>query len=206
MEERDENNLHSGSNAEHGETQSPQAGGQVMDVTAPQLTGNEPQSPSQETAPASSENDNSQSPDTGQSRVDNSSSEPATDVPAPQAESSPDVYSAESSNEQPLLGSHEQPIHGHKPPHSGMPIMAIAIAVVVAIVLAGLVVFAYTRNSSGDIDRKDTTGIYQPITEKPQATTADVDETNKEIDAGLEKANDTADFPESELSDASLGL
>lgn len=193
MEERDENHT-------------PQIGGQVMDVTAPQPTGNEPQTPPLQETPASSENDNSQAPDTGPSPIDSSLSEPATDAPAPQAESSPNVYSAESSNEQALLGSHEQPTHGHNLPHRGMPVVAIVIAVVVAIVLAGLVVLAYTRNNSGDIDRKDTTSINQPTEEKPQATTTDVDETNKEIDGALVKADDAADFPESELSDTSLGL
>ena len=206
MEEHDENNVHASTNTEHGENQSPPVSGQVMDVTAPQSTTEETQTASTQETSSSGESNNSYSPDTTQSTTESSSTESAPTTPESQAESSSDASKAEITHEQPPLGMQEQSANGHKPQRHGMPVIAIVIAVVVAIILAGLVVFAYTKNNSGDINRKATTSTNKPAEVQAKITTTDVDNTTKEIDTALGKTNATTDFPEAELSDASLGL
>ncbi len=90
---------------------------------------------------------------------------------------------------------------------SGAPMFAIVIAVIVALGLAGAVVFAYMKNKdNGDIKRDDSASSSQTVVEKPQASASDVDSTSKEIDSSLEKADDTKDFSTTELSDSTLGL
>lgn len=206
MEGHDENNIQPDSNTVHDVGQSPPAGGQVMDVIAPQSSGYETQTFSEQENSTSTDNDNSQSSNTTGFATDSSLSEPASDTPAPQTESSSDASTDEGTNEQPPAEPHAQPVSEHKPPHHGMPVLAIIIATLLAIVLAGLVVYAYTQNQDGDIDRNDSTKTSQPSEEKTEASPTDVDDTNKEIDGALKNADDAADFPETELSDTSLGL
>ncbi len=81
--------------------------------------------------------------------------------------------------------------------------MAIVVAVVVAIGLAGLVIFAYMQSQNSDtIERSDT----QTLTEKPLASVTDVDTASQEIDSELQKADDEADFAATDLEDDTLGL
>jgi hypothetical protein len=88
---------------------------------------------------------------------------------------------------------------------SGTPITAVVIAIVVALAIAGGVIFAYTKNK--DTSDSDTaTNTSTQTAPKPQASVSDVDATDKEIDASLSKADEATDFPTAELSDTSLGL
>jgi len=96
-------------------------------------------------------------------------------------------------------------IPAHASHKSGAPVLAIAAAVVVALALAGLVVFTFMNS------KKDTVGSNNSIpasqtASKPLASPADVDATNKEIDASLSKIDDSKDFSAADLSDATLGL
>lgn len=95
-----------------------------------------------------------------------------------------------------------QPQKPHEP-HKGAPTVAIVIAIIVAIGLAGVVIFAYMQSRNSDtIERTDT----QSLTEKPQASVTDVDTASQEIDSELEKANDSTDFAANDLDDSTLGL
>lgn len=96
------------------------------------------------------------------------------------------------------------PTHGHK---GDAPVAAIVIAVVVAIALAGVVIFSYLKAKNNDaIKRQDSASSSQTVTEKPQASVADVDSTNAELDSSLKQIDDNKDFAATELSDTTLGL
>ncbi len=104
-------------------------------------------------------------------------------------------------------GTHEQTPSSHAHAKRSAPVAAIIIAIIVAVGLAGMVVFAYMQNKdSGDIKRSDTPANSQAVVEKPQASVSDVDSTTQEIDSGLQKADDAKDFSATDFSDASLGL
>lgn len=92
----------------------------------------------------------------------------------------------------------------HSQPHKTTPIMAIVAAVVIAIAIAGAVVFMYLKNQNGDIKRTDSS--TPAVVEKPQASASDVDAANQTIDTNLEKADDNKDFPTASMSDTALGL
>ncbi len=189
---------------EHDEKQSSPLSGQVMDVTAPQPSSTEESNT--QNIPTISENDSSTIQTPIHPSTESSLGELAIDKSAPNTEPRPDVSQTESANEQSPLGIHEHPEHQNTSSHHAMPVMAIVVAIFVAIVLAGLVVMAYVRKNNGDIERKDTTTSSQSTETKTDVRTSDVDETSKQVDDTLAKANDAVDFPEAELSDASLGL
>jgi uncharacterized protein HemX len=91
-------------------------------------------------------------------------------------------------------------------PHkkTGTPIAAIAIAILVAVGLAGVTVYAYMKTQN-ETKSPYETGSQQ--TEQPASVTpADVDSTSKEIDDAVNSIDDSKDLPENELSDQSLGL
>ncbi len=100
------------------------------------------------------------------------------------------------------------PLAATQPKKSGVPMVAILVAVVVALALSGLVVAVYmkTKNSSKQAADKSKTSNSQGIAPKPQATAADVDTTTQEIDTTLSKVDDTKDFSSTDLSDSALGL
>lgn len=212
---------------------SPNAGGQVMDVTAPDQK--------IEVSDASAEQDPSSVDATPDAVVDapaDSSDQPET-TPSnpesaplvPESESAPaepevseaaptniDITSADTSEPAPEgEGSSSEPtsdsapaepqlLHATPPAHkSHGPVLVIVIAIIVALGLAGLVVYTYLKDKNGDIKRDDSTATNQTV-DKPQASAADVDAAEKEIDSGLQKADDNKDFPSTELTDTTLGL
>jgi hypothetical protein len=85
---------------------------------------------------------------------------------------------------------------------SNKPIGAIITAIVIALILAALTVFAFIKTSN----------TIEPITNgsdtnnQSSATPADVDETIKNIDESLNSVDDTQDVNNEGLSDPSLGL
>ncbi len=131
-------------------------------------------------------------------------------APAAVATPAPDATVASSSDvpEQPADPDHNPlaipPQAAHK---SGAPVVAVVVAIIVALALAGLVIFTFmkSKNASSTSKKAPTTAATQ-TTAKPLASPADVDATNKDIDTSLSKTDDTKDFPAADLSDKSLGL
>lgn len=174
------------------------AGRQVMDVTAPSKP---PETPSWQEAttdtPAVTSADSVPAADVAASvePSDNLTGEPKLAEP---------VFEAAASEPEPE--PHAPANTPHLPAKNGAPIAAIVIAAVVAMALAGLVIFSYFKAKNSDTVKRSDTASSQTVVEKPQASTTDVDTTNQAIDGGLEKANDNQDFAATELSDAALGL
>lgn len=84
---------------------------------------------------------------------------------------------------------------------SGAPVFAIVAAVLVAIGLAGVTVYAYMQTQ-----KKPAADTTQTSTDDKSADDAkELDETNKDVDEALE-ASEEADFPENELTDQNLNL
>lgn len=115
----------------------------------------------------------------------------------------------DTSNHLPVSGEPTElgvpPPEHHK---SGSPIIAITIAIVVAVGVAGVVVFMYLKSSNAKKATTNTTSgsSSQVLAPKPQASANDVTTTTKELDTGLSQVDETKDFSANELSDASLGL
>ena len=82
--------------------------------------------------------------------------------------------------------------------NNGAPVLAIIAAVLVAIGLAAVTIYAY-------IQSQDTTETTQTVNQAPPVTGEDIDSTEAEVDEAL-KSTEEADFPDSELTDQSLGL
>ncbi len=88
------------------------------------------------------------------------------------------------------------------PAKAKAPIAAIIIAVIVALGLIGLTIFAFYKTQN-NAKSGDTTASQQP--EKP-VTTEEVDATQTAVDKQLDTTNDAQDFSSNDLSDTSLGL
>lgn len=84
---------------------------------------------------------------------------------------------------------------------SGAPVFAIVAAILVAIGLAGVTVYAYMQTQ-----KKPAADTTQTTTEDKSADDAkELDDTSKDVDEALE-ASEEADFPENELTDQNLNL
>lgn len=100
-----------------------------------------------------------------------------------------------------LLAAHAQKHHA--------PRLAIALAIIIAIALAGLTVFAYmqTQNkthTNGDDGHSQNESTTQQTT--PAATESNVDDASKSVDEAINAGDESKDIPESGLSNQSLGL
>ncbi|HTE58685.1 MAG TPA: hypothetical protein VK694_08170 [Verrucomicrobiae bacterium] len=102
---------------------------------------------------------------------------------------------------------HQQMLAAHAS-KKGRPVAVIVVAVLIALVMAGLTAFAYMKTK----DSTKTTGDHPSQqsaapeeTHTQGATTADVDSASKEVDSAA-AANEAADIPESDLTDQTLGL
>lgn len=93
---------------------------------------------------------------------------------------------------------HALPAHAS----SNKPIGAIVTAIVVALILAGLTVFAFIKTSNTIEPISEDTGAST----QPAATPADVDKTIEDIDKTMNSVDDTQDINNQDLSDPSLGL
>jgi uncharacterized protein HemX len=113
----------------------------------------------------------------------------------------------------PVDSPHDTPADDYPqpPPHiehkSHPPIVAIIVAVVIALALVGVTVFAY-MSSKNDTKHEgdDHEMTEQQSSQQSAATTTDVDDTSKEVDSTLGSVDENKDFPESELTDQALGL
>ena len=130
-------------------------------------------------------------------------------IPTVEAAGEPPVINQETSMEPTPSVSEQQPVSEAPPqmppaPHkASAPIAAIVAAILVAIGLAAVTVYAYkkTQNDSKPaITNKNTTQT------EVKSTAQEVDQTVKEIDSTLTTTDDAKDFPDSEITDQSLGL
>ena len=113
------------------------------------------------------------------------------------------MQSSEQSDEKPAEPEHPQMPHKS----SGAPVAAIVIAIIVALALCGLVVFAFFKAKNDTKLGGDTSSSNSQTTvTKPQASPTDVDQTTSSIDQSLNSANDATDFSATDISDQSLGL
>jgi|GEM_PF-4216620 len=93
----------------------------------------------------------------------------------------------------------------NQPSHVKKPIGVIVIAIIIAILLAGLSVYMYKKNQPKPLDNSAASS-QQTQEIKEQATTKTVDTTVKEIDDSINGQNDEKDFPQAELDDSTLNL
>lgn len=89
-------------------------------------------------------------------------------------------------------------------PKRGAPVITIVVAIIVALGLAGLAVFAYMKTN----ETKKTPESNQPVSPAAaeNVTTQDVEEVDSQTEADLNSVDEATDFPETDLSDQSLEL
>lgn len=85
----------------------------------------------------------------------------------------------------------------------GAPVVPIIIALVIAAALAVVTVLAFKSAEKAAAPTTDGTNLTQ---QESEVTPQSVDDTSAEIDQALNSVDEAADFPESELSDQTLGL
>jgi hypothetical protein len=85
---------------------------------------------------------------------------------------------------------------------------AILIAIIVALALVAGAGYAYWQNKQASTPKKPavTTTQKQTTPTKNPATAADVDKASNDIDAAIKKIDETKEYQETDLSDATLGL
>lgn len=125
-------------------------------------------------------------------------SETVANSPAPTATNVP-VQSDDSSSQPTSDQPANQPLPAKK---GGSHMVAILIAVLVFLLLAGAVVYVYMKSNTSKITRKDT----KTSASIAPATAKDVDATTKTIDDNLVNIDADKDFTTTDLSDATLGL
>ncbi len=179
--------------------ETPNTNGQVMDIEPPKPVTEVPVTDASDTL-ASSDNSTSDSsvitPTTtaADSDAGTPADRPTTEEVQPQ--SNPTENSGPT-NPNPMA---IPPAPVHK--KSGAPKAAIVVAIVIALALAGLTVFAYLKTQNGADSKTPSTSTDS----SQKATTDDVDQATKAIDDSANSTNDTTDFPANELSDQSLNL
>lgn len=115
--------------------------------------------------------------------------------------------SGSAANNGPVANKPVQPnpdVSLHK--HGKTPVVAIVIALVIALGLAGLTVFAYMKNKDSVKPESDATTQQPTVAKTTPATTGDVDTATKEVDTTLQEVDNTEDFADTTLTDAALGL
>ena len=161
------------------------APGRVIDVQTPQDEPVEPIVPIVETA-----GDSPETPDAAESFA-----------PVAPAETSAEKPTDQTVSEDKTVNDESHPATVHK---AGAPIAAIIAAIFVAVGLIGVTVYAYVKNQDGSkTDKYSLPGASSQT--QADTTGKEVDDTSKDVDNAL-KSVDDADFPESELTDQSLGL
>ena len=262
-----DNNQHSEESSEKVSSQSPTAGGQIMDITSPQqvngafpgtenptsnlssssdktsespansFESSQPDGATSDSVEPTDSSENAEVESSGQNEEptennsdvssqfettnESSFSSPSVSqtetvpetVPASIEPSQRTEESSENMSAVPESISHPTPTpHVDAPKqrnHHKTPIVAIFIAITLAILLAGLVVFAYLKNNrNGNIQRSDNTTSSNaiPAPTVSAVTGNDVNSTSNSIDTSLKKANDSTDFADTTLSDTTLGL
>lgn len=123
---------------------------------------------------------------------------PVMDIQAPKVDAAP-AAAPQAQAAAPASAEAAKPL---KPPKRGKtPLGVIFMAILVAMSLSALTVFAYIKTKDSPPVRSD-----QQSQNEQRATTGDVDDTTKGIDESLKSMDDTADFNDTDLSDSNLGL
>lgn len=193
-------------------TQTPTSG-QIMDVAAPlsaaPATSINVQNQDQETVPAietSSEPQASQAPAEEPAVNEEQTPEDTSNSPEPSpvtedsaaAQPQPDAPAVT-----PPLGT---PVSDKSAHQRRKPIGVIVVAIIIALVLAGLSVYAWQKSKQA----VPKTSSNTPAVSQKVATTAvrpsDVDQTGKAVDNSLNQLNDVKDLSTNDLSNATLGL
>lgn len=110
----------------------------------------------------------------------------------------------------PVDTKHHLPAHAKK---SGKPKLVIVIAIVVALALSGVAVYAYMQskdNAKTDDhttqQHSDTDGHETTTTPADSATTKDVDDAVKEVDGATGGTDEATDLPDGGLNDSTMGM
>lgn len=109
-------------------------------------------------------------------------------------------------SQSPSANMHNQsdPVKPSQDRSTRAPVFAIVAAIIVGGALVAVTVFAFKNSVKEGTPAATTT--QQESTVPAAATTTDIDQTSAEIDKSLKSLDDTADFPDDELSDTTLGL
>lgn len=191
----------------------PNSPGGVMDVQPPKNGGTPPtavaERPESPSAPASTDTpsvlpDDTTTPVAEEAKPINVTDDNTNEEVAPTTTEMPENPSAASSTQDgqsptdnPLAIDTEA--HPHK---SGAPVVAVILAIVIALVLTAITVFAYLRT------KDDTASTKSPSanTVQPKVSAQDVDQTSADIDSTINSVDDVKDFAAEDLTEKSLGL
>jgi len=99
---------------------------------------------------------------------------------------------------------------GHSMPPAAIPLpkkeggkaIKIMLIIVIALALIGGAVYFYLKNQ----DKKQTTVPTATTAQVSPASATDVDQTSKDIDATIQKIDNTTDVSNTDLTDTTLGL
>jgi uncharacterized protein HemX len=128
-------------------------------------------------------------------------------VTAPPEEHSSETNASAASDPTPPSVHADHLIAAHaKKPKSGKPLVAIVIALLVALALAGAAVYAFTQTKDKTHQDGDHTKTSTPSTTQDTTVASDTDDLQVEADKLATDADDTKDMPESDLTDQTLGL
>lgn len=187
--------------------------GQVMDIATPKsvnvIDGNAPVEAPAETQPNGSVIEPQKNADVTSDPImaDEAPAEPSSAETAPSADEAAPAGTPEAPNTDAPAPetSHDNPMAiPPTPVRHHTPVLAIIVATIVALGLAGAVVFMYLKNK--DTDGTETQTSQTAVVQKPAVSAADVDNTSTDIDKNLTTIDETKDFVPTDLSDASLGL
>ena len=179
--------------------------GKVMDVQAPAapaqaaaapVTPSEPTTDSVAVEPTTTE-----APSADSSTGEASNAEPTTEPATPAAEAATDAATppADNAGNKPALGT---PVGDKTPHHHSAPLGPIIVAVIVALVLGGLTVYALkTKNPAAPTANTASTSKTATTVKS-----SDVSKTSDDVDSSLKQVNDTQDFNSNDLSNATLGI
>lgn len=95
-----------------------------------------------------------------------------------------------------------QPGKAKPPKKHGAPVAAVVVAIIIALGLIGVAVFAYMKSHKHTPAPATTAAPAAPAA----VSATDVDNAGKTVDSNLQKADDAKDFPTTDLSDTSLSL
>ncbi len=183
-------------NDEQKDIESQPTGAPVMDIQPPKPA-DQPESddsePSEDTAPEQSVEDNVDS-NVADAPEPAATDETPEEAPAFDSSEANDESSDNSVSDKNPMAIAPAPM----PPKQGKPMLVVIVAILFALVLAGVGVAAY-MNSKKQNNNSGTENVQGVTTEEVDKVSSDVEESVKAVD-------DAADFAEADLSDASLGL
>lgn len=194
--------------------------GNVMDVQVPNSTQSKPVM--QDFAPRSAPESGDQ-PAPQQSPVE----DPAGDIPVVNPSTETEPYAAPEQARPGLSAEllaqaeketkgfdarpgHEDLLAAHAPKKRKKPVTVIVVAIVLALTLAGVAVYAYLQSQpkANDSGAPEATSQSEPAAAEPEqpATPKDVDDITKELDSTINASPEAQEIPESGLNEEAVGL